>query len=162
MNLLTELLDTAHQDPSIKDMKSFIDKIAHMLFKKKGGPVTDRKRSKLPKYYGVHNAESTLTDDEGKHLMLTFDNSTDSGEFEINSLSSLMIERGSQLDQELEKFYKEHEVKSGKKLNYIMRGGKKVLREIHLGKNIDERVVRFVSDVIGTLKSNKNKEKVKE
>lgn len=156
MNLLLELLDTSHQDAEIVKMKPYINKIAGMLFKQKAGPVVDPKRSKLPKYFGITDTESTITDDSGKHLRLTFDNSTDSGEFELNSLSPLMIEKGSQLEAEIKKLYAEHEVKSKKRVNYIMRSGKKVIREIHLGKDINERTIRLVSDLIALLKLNKS------
>lgn len=157
MKLLLELLDVQYATPETKAMRPYIDKIAMMLFKVKADWVKDRKRGPEEKYLGVVHSDSTITDEKGRPLTLTFDNSTDSGEFEINSLTPLMIEKGSELDQELSKLFAEHHVNSHKKINYMLRQGKTVLREIHLGKKIDGKTVDFVKHVMTLLKSDKVK-----
>lgn len=154
MKLLLELQDLSKlkDEDKIKEIRPYLDKICALLFKEKGGPVIDKKRSPLPKYYGVADAPSTITDQRGNHIRLTFDNSTDSGEFEINSLAPLEIQEGSHLDKEIKKLYAEHEVKSAKRTNYVMSSRGPVLREVHIGQYPDERALRLVTDLIVMLK----------
>lgn len=140
------------KDPEVEKMRSFIDKIAKMLFGKNGDYVRDLKRSKDYKYYGVMNEKSHIKTHKNRHLKLTFDNSTHSGEFEINSLSALKIQYNGDTDKKIRALYRTFEIKSKKRTNYIMREGIPVLREIHLGKHIDKRTVAFVKEVIKLLK----------
>ena len=152
MNLLLELLDTTSElSPEIKAMKPHIDAIAKKLFSKKAGPVKDLKRSKDAKYFGVAHTRSNIIADNEKALMLTFDNSTDSGEFEINSLAPLNVVKGSDKDRAIKKLYHDHEIKSKKRTNYIVKDADPVLREVHLGKEIDKDTVRFVVDLLKIL-----------
>ena len=84
--------------------------------------------------------------------MLTFDNSTDSGEFEVNSLVPLMIERGTPEDHKILSLYRKFGVRSKKKTSYIAHGDKIVLRELFLGKDVDENAVRFMKAVVKILR----------
>lgn len=145
-------------DPS---SEPFVEKICKMLFIGiNAGAVTDPKRK--GEYFGVANGRSVITDQDGNNLTMTFDNSTTSGEFELNSLTPLGIVKGSALNQEVMKLYKEHDVKSSKKLGYIDKGGDLVLREIHFGKLLDENALNFVMDLLANLKhASKNKPKSK-
>ena len=160
MNLLIELLDSTSKDsPDIKAMSHYIHEISRLFFGKKSGPVIDKKRSKEPKYFGLSHVKSKLVDTKGRPLMLTFDNSTDSGEFELNTLAPMMIERGSDTDMAIKKLYRKYDVKSSKKTNYISRGGEIVLREIHFGKAIDNQTVKLAQEVYELLTGEKTKEK---
>jgi hypothetical protein len=140
------------KDPEVEKMRSFIDKIAKMLFGHDGDYVRDLKRSKDYKYYGVAHEKSKLKTDKHRHLKLTFDNSTHSGEFEINTLSPLKIQYNGETDKKIRALYRTFEIKSKKRTNYIMREGIPVLREIHLGKHIDKHTVAFVKEVLKLLK----------
>lgn len=140
------------EDPEVEKTRSMIDKIAEMIFHHKGGYVRDLKRSKDYKYYGVSNSKSVLKTDKGKHLMITFDNSTDSGEFEINSLAPLKIVKGGELDKKIRALYRTFEIKSKKRTNYIMKDGEVVMREIHMGKHIHKHTVAFAKEVMKLLK----------
>jgi hypothetical protein len=152
---LQELREELSQEvkAEYRELRPYVDKISMMLFKQRSGLVKDLKRSKEAKWLGVANTSSVLVDARGKHLRLTFDNSTDSGEFEINSLADLMIEKGSEPEKELRELYQAHEIKSKKKLNYVYNRGKMVVREIHLGKVVDEKTVDFMKDVMKVLAS---------
>src|ERR1035437_4118131 len=86
-----------------------VDSIAVMLFKKKAGIVIDAKRDKDKKYIGVAHEKSTIKDATGRTLSLTFDNSTDSGDFEIDSLTPLKIEKGGAVDKEIKKLFSKYE-----------------------------------------------------
>lgn len=141
------------KDPAIEEMRPEIDKIAHLLFHKEGGYVRDTKRSPDYKYYGVSNQRSLLKSAKGKHMMITFDNSTDSGEFEINSLAPLEIEKNGETDKKIRALYRTFEIKSKKRTNYILKGEGTVMREIHLGKHINKNTVKFVKEIIKLLKS---------
>lgn len=152
MDLLVELLDTtSSRSPDIKAMSLYIHQIARMFFGKKAGAVKDSKRSKEPIFFGLSHEKSKLKDPRGKQLMLTFDNSTDSTEFELNSLAPLMIERGSDTDLAIKKLYRKHNISSDKRTNYISRAGKIVLREIYFGKKIDQTTVALATDVFAIL-----------
>lgn len=139
----------------------FVEKICKMLFVGADiGAVTDPKRK--GNFFGVANGRSVLFDEDGNHLTMTFDNSTASGEFELNSLTPLHIIKGSDLDLEIAKLHKEHDVKSSKKLGYIDKGGDLVLREIHFGKVLDENALNFVMDLLANLRhASKKKPKSK-
>lgn len=158
MQILLELLDKALQDPDIKESKPAANRIAHLLFKQKAGPVTDKKRSKLPIFWGVAHEESTVLNQKGDKIKLTFDNSTDSHEFEINSLSPLSIEKGSELDDEIKALYGKHKVRSSKKTNYTLRGGKTVMREVHLGVVLGDHAVDLVRDLCELIRSDLSRE----
>jgi len=161
LELLLELLDsTSEKSPEIQEMAPFIHAIARLLFGTKARAVKDSKRGKEAKFFGVAHERSRIKDPKGKPLMLTFDNSTDSGEFEINSLLKLDIEKDGDIDLEIKKLFKEFQVKSKKKMNYVMQGDRYVLREIHLGKEINELTVAMVEKLLKLL-SNKP-EKVEE
>lgn len=155
---LFEAVDTTSADSeAIKGMKEHIDQIARLLFGTHGGPVKDLKRSKEAKFYGVAHGRSHLTDPNGKVIHLTFDNSTDSGEFEINSLVPMMIEKNSPEDQRIHVLYRKYGVHSKKKTNYIAHGDKIVMREVHLGTDIDENTVKFVKGVLRVLRGEDEK-----
>jgi hypothetical protein len=139
MELLLELLDTTSaESPEVKASMPSIQKIAKALFGKEAGPVKDLKRSKEAKFFGVAHEKSTFENEKGHAIKLTFDNSTDSGEFEINSLVPLQIERGSDLDLAIKKLYKEYKVHSNKKMRYLVKGDFTYLREVHLGSKAVE------------------------
>lgn len=152
MQLLNELVQLLEEKMFNQDMvdeaKPYLNKISSMLFGRKCEPVVDEKRSKEAKYFGVSNARSKLSDAKGKAIKLTFDNSTDSGEFEINSLTPLKIVQGSDLDKSIKALYKKHKVHSKKKTNYLDVDGEMVLREIHLGVSPDDAAVKLVRDAI--------------
>lgn len=169
---LLESTDIAMSD-EVKDAKPYLNRISHMLFGKKCEPVVDEKRGKEPKFFGVANTKSKIVDSKGKSIRLTFDNSTDSGEFEINSLTPLSIISGGDLDKKIKALYKKYKIQSKKKVNYLDQGGDLVMREIHLGRSPDEHAVKFVRDFLKLIKGEtvedeteeveeKPKEKVKE
>ena len=142
---LFEAVDTTSEDSEkIKGMKEHIHAIARALFKTHAGPVKDPKRSKEAIFYGVAHTRSALSDKKGRAMHLTFDNSTESGEFEINSLVPLLIQKGSPEDLKIHQLYRKFGVHSKKKMNYIAHGDGIVLREVHLGTDIDENTVKFV------------------
>ena len=152
LQFLAELLLLSEETESEVEGKEYIDQIARMLFSTTfAGPVKDTKRSKEAKYWGVAHTKSTLTDESGKSIPLTFDNSTDSGEFEVNSLVPLNIERGSEQDNKLHSLYRKMEIPSKNKVKYIAHGDKIVVREIYLGKEITETTVRFMKHVMHIL-----------
>lgn len=139
---------TSENGSAVKEAKPNLNKIAVALFGRKCEPVTDTKRSKKPIFFGVANARSRLLDPKGKGVKLTFDNSTDSGEFEINSLTPLNIVQGGDLDKKIRSLYKKFKVSSKKKTNYIDVDGEMVLREIHLGTSPAENAVKLVHNFI--------------
>jgi hypothetical protein len=149
---LTESKKVVVKDPAIEEMRGEIDKIAHLLFKKEGGYVRDTKRGPEYKYYGVSNQKSVLRSAKGKLMMITFDNSTDSGEFEINSLAPLDIEKGGDTDKKIRALYRTYDIRSKKRTNYILKDAGTVMREIHLGRHINKNTVKFVKEVIKLLK----------
>jgi hypothetical protein len=138
---LFEVLGLDHDES-----KPFVDKICKLLFKHEGGTVYDRKHGDTA-FYGVQHEESTLTDENGNKLWLTFDNSTSSKEFGLNSLTPLHIKRGSDIDLAIHKLYNMHKLKSKHKVKYIIRGKDAVVREVHLGKDLNEKAVQFISDL---------------
>jgi len=139
-----------------------VDSIAMMLFRKKAGIVVDPKRDKDKKYIGVAHEKSTLKDSKGKALNLTFDNSTDSGEFEIDSLTPLKIEKGGAIDKEIKKLFSKHEVDTKKKTSYLVKSDSAYLREIHLGAKLGRPAVKLVSDLIKILKRQEGGEESEE
>lgn len=145
---LKEILLEVKSEFIDKHEQKFINKISKLLFNQESGPVKDLKRSKTADFWGVSHQKSIFKDEKGKQIKLTFDNSTDSGEFEINSLTPLKIKKGSNLDKSIKTLYKECNVKSEKKMNYIIIDNETVLREIHLGKNISNNEVEFVKSLI--------------
>jgi hypothetical protein len=130
-----------------------VDRIALALFKKKAGLVKDLKRDKDKFYIGVQHESSSIKRPDGKPLYLTFDNSTDSGEFEIDSLSPLKIEKGDATDKKIRKLYTKHELESKKKIGYIVKGDVTYIREIHLGKVLSGSSVLFVNEFIKLMNS---------
>ena len=130
-----------------------VDAICQLLFKKKAGIVKDPKSDKDKEYIGVDHSVSSIKGPTGKPLHLTFDNSTDSGEFEINSLAPLKIEKGGKVDKAIKKLFSKHEVESKKKTNYTMKSEGVYLREIHLGKKLTRGAVKLVIDLIKLLKN---------
>lgn len=129
-----------------------VDEIAMLLFKKKAGLVKDPKRDKEKNYVGVSHSKSTLQGHDGKPLHLTFDNSTDSGEFEINSLTPLKIEKGGDLDRSIKKLFTKYEIESKKKTNYVVKSEATYLRELHLGHKLGRSAVKFVTNLIDLLR----------
>lgn len=159
LHFLAELLDLTKGGNGVESMKDNIDYIARLLFSNiAAGPVKDLKRSKEAKFYGVNHAKSHLVDPSGKSLPLTFDNSTDSGEFEINSLVPLKIERGSAQDIKILGLYRKFGVSSKAKTTYIAHGDKIVLRAVHLGKEIGEETTRFAKALVKILKGAEDEE----
>jgi hypothetical protein len=146
----------------VKEAKPNLNKISAMLFGKKCEPVVDEKRSKEPKYFCVANTRSKLLDAKGRGIRLTFDNSTDSGEFEINSLTPLKIVQGSDLDKAIKALYKKHKVQSKKKTNYLDVDGEMLMREIHLGTSPGEPAVRLVKDAIKLIRGEKVEDEAEE
>ena len=146
----------------VKAAKPHLNKIASMLFNQKCGPAVDEKRSKEAKYYGVSNTRSKLLDDRGRGIRLTFDNSTDSGEFEINSLTPLKIKEGGDLDKKIKSLYRKYKVASKKKTNYLDVSGEIVMREIHLGTSPDESAVKLVRDAIKLIRGESVEDDVEE
>ena len=130
-----------------------VDAICQLLFKKKAGLVKDPKRDKDKDYIGVNHSVSSIKGPSGKPLHLTFDNSTDSGEFELNSLAPLQIEKGGKIDKAIKKLFSKHEVESKKKTNYTVKSEGVYLREIHLGKKLTRGAVKLVMDLIKLLKN---------
>ena len=154
LNLLKEAEESADTD-SVKEAKPYLNKISSMLFGKKCEPVVDDKRSKKPIFFGVANTRSKIVDPKGKGVKLTFDNSTDSGEFEINSLTPLMIIQGDPLDKQIKALYKKFKVSSRKNTNYLDVDGQMVMREIHLGVSPDESAVKLVRDALKLIRGEK-------
>jgi hypothetical protein len=142
-SLLLELLDKED-----KESRKFVNSITQVIFGMKAGPVIDKKRSKEPIFYGVAHERSRIQDANKRSLMLTFDNSTDSGEYELNSLTPLKITKGSDLDLAIHKLYKKHKVVSTKRIKYLQVGDDLVIREIHFGKEITERTVKMAKDLL--------------
>jgi hypothetical protein len=136
-----------------KEKQVPVDTIAMLLFKKKAGIVTDPKRDDEKKFIGVAHEKSTIKGPNGKPITLTFDNSTDSGDFEIDSLTPLKIEKGGDLDKEIKRLFHKHEVDTKKKTGYVIKGDVSYLREIVLGKTLGRPAVRLVSDLLRLLKS---------
>ena len=162
MNLLKELVllresaeATSEGGDAVKEAKPNLNKISMALFGKKCEPVVDEKRSKKAIFYGVANTRSKVLDAKGKGIKLTFDNSTDSGEFEINSLTPLKIVQGSDLDKLINKLYKKFKISSKKKVNYLDVDGEMVIREIHLGVSPTESAVKLVRDVLKLIRGEK-------
>ena len=122
----------------------WVDKIADALFGIPTGPVVDKKRSPDPIFNGVDNKRSRLSTPNGKPLWLTFDNSTDSGEYEINSLVPLRVERGTEVDLKIHRLYKALKVRSKKRVEYVDLDGKTYLRELYLGENPNEASLKLV------------------
>jgi hypothetical protein len=135
-----------------------VDAIAMMLFKKKAGIVIDAKRDKDKQYLGVAHERSTIKGSTGKPLHLTFDNSTDSGDFEIDSLTPLKIEKGGAIDKEIKKLFSKHEVDTKKKTGYVVKSDVAYLREIHLGTKLGRPAVRLVADLIKIIKKSEGGE----
>lgn len=129
-----------------------VDDIAMMLFKKKAGIITDPKRDKDKKYIGVSNEKSSIKGPTGKALNLSFDNSTDSGEFEIDSLTPLKIEKGGPVDKAIKKLFSKHEVDSNVKTGYLVKSDASYLREVGLGKKLGRSAVKLVSDLMKIIK----------
>jgi len=125
-----------------------IDKIALILFKEKAGIVKDTKRDSTEVFIGVANTVSLIKGFNDKNLRLTFDNSTDSGEFEIDSLVPLKILKGSDIDKKIRRLIKIHEIKSKKKIGYIVKGEGTYVRELHLGKKIGDSTVAFIEAIV--------------
>jgi hypothetical protein len=149
LTLLKESAEaTSEGGDAVKEAKPNLNKISMALFGRKCEPVVDEKRSKKAIFFGVSNTRSKILDAKGRGIKLTFDNSTDSGEFEINSLTPLKIVQGSDLDKHLNKLYKKFKVASKKKINYLDVDGEMVLREIHLGVSPSENAVKLVRDAL--------------
>jgi hypothetical protein len=147
---LQELLEAAKE----KEIKvEPIDMIAILLFGKKSGPVKDLKRSKDAIFLGVSSEKSNLKDLDGKPLVLTFDNSTDSGEFEIDPLTSLKIEKGTEIDKSLRSLYHKYSITSKKKIGYISKDDKIYVRELHLGKELTKSTAKMVREALQILKT---------
>lgn len=154
MDLLQTLLETIEEKSKEDEKLLPIDKIAIALFNKKAGPVKDLKRSKDAEFLGVSHTRSLIAGPDGKRLSLTFDNSTDSGEFEINSLTPMNITRGSDKDKQIKKLYTKHGVESKKKIGYTTKDDDEtVVREVHLGKMLSKNAVKFVHELISILKA---------
>lgn len=130
-----------------------IDAIAMMLFRKKAGIIKDPKRDKDKDYLGVAHEKSTLKANNGKSISLTFDNSTDSEEFEIDSLTPLKIEKGSSEDKQIKKLFLKHEIDTKKKVGYIVKSDVSYVREIYLGKKLGRQAVKLVTDLLKIIKS---------
>lgn len=170
LSLLKELtlLKEAKEEKSpemtdeVKEAKPHLNKIAGMLFGKKCEPVVDEKRGKEAKFFGVANTRSKLLDSKGRGIRLTFDNSTDSGEFEINSLTPLKIVQGGDLDKAIKALYKKHKVQSKKKTNYLDVDGEMLMREIHLGRSPGETAVRLVKDALKLIRGEKVEDEAEE
>lgn len=163
LTLLSEAVEaTSEKSDIVKAAKPHLNKISSMLFGQKCGPVVDAKRGKEAKFFGVANARSKLLDSKGRGIKLTFDNSTDSGEFEINSLTPLKIVRGGDLDKKIKALYKRHKVESKKKTNYLDVDGDMVLREIHLGVSPNEHAIKLVRDVLKLIRGEKLEDESKE
>lgn len=138
LSLLNELLGS--KALSAATSKPYIDKICKLLFKTEGVASGS--------HYGVVNRQSTLVTPKGDYLTLTFDNSNSQGEYELNSLTPLGIEKDSETVKELMKMYEEHEVKSKAKLKFVSKGGKTLLRGVNFGRELDERGLRMMQDML--------------
>ena len=139
LELLQELLNTKEDK-----RKPYIDKICKLLFMREG--------AKHPGgTYGVFQADSTIANAKGEKLKLSFNDDNPHSEYVLASLSSLGIEKGSGLCNELFMLYKEHRVKSAIELTFVQKHGKTVLRGVSLGTNIDERSLRFIGDLKANL-----------
>jgi len=130
-----------------------VDSISMMLFNQKAGIVKDVKRDKDKTYVGVAHEKSTVKDTNGKPLHLTFDNSTDSGEFEIDSLTPLKLVKGDDVDRAIKKLFVKYEVETKKKVGYVVKGDETYLRELHLGKKLGKPAVRLVGEFLKIIKS---------
>lgn len=139
-----------------------VDEIAMLLFKKRAGIVKDAKRDKDKDYLGVAHHKSTLKGRDGKHLHLTFDNSTDSGEFEIDSLTPLKIEKGGEVDRAIKKLFSKHDLDTKKKVGYVVKSDAAYVREIHLGKKLGRPAVKLVGDLLKLLRGSAKPEKSEE
>jgi hypothetical protein len=149
---LLESVDTTSIDSdNIKSMREDIDHCAKLIFGIHAGPVKDSKRSKEAIFFGVAHQKSNLADSRGKSVYLTFDNSTDTKEFEINSLVPLLIERGTPEDREILALFRKYDIKSKKKTSYIAHGDQIVLREVNVGKQITSNTVKFVKALMRVL-----------
>lgn len=133
-----------------------VDVISMMLFKKKSGIITDPKRDKNKKYVGVSNERSVIKDVNGKSIRLTFDNSTDSGEFEIDSLTPLKIEKGGAIDKSIKKLFTKHELDTKKTVGYLVKGDTSYIREIHLGEKLGRSAEKLVTDLLKILRGSSN------
>lgn len=129
-----------------------IDAIAMALFRKKAGIVKDPKRDKDKDYLGVSHEKSVIKGSNGKPINLTFDNSTDSGEFEIDSLTPLKIEKGGPIDSQIKKLFLKHEIDTKKKMGYIVKSDVSYLREITLGSKLGRSAEKLVIDLLKILK----------
>lgn len=159
LTLLKESAEaTSESGDAVKEAKPNLNKISMALFGRKCEPVVDEKRSKKAIFFGVANTKSKILDEKGRGIKLTFDNSTDSGEFEINSLTPLKIVQGSDLDKHLNKLYKKFKVASKKKINYLDVDGEMLLREIHLGVSPTENAVKLVRDALKLIRGEKPSE----
>lgn len=126
---------------SVKDGKPFIDKICKLLFRAEG-------EEQGKGAYGIVNKAATLCDKDGVPLKLSFDNSNAQKEFELNSLTPLGIEKDSETAKELERMYREHGVTSKAGLKFVTKGSKTVLRGVNFGKQVNEKVLRMVQDML--------------
>lgn len=129
-----------------------IDQIAQLLFKKRAGIVKDPKRDKDKTFLGVSHEKSTVKGALDKHLFLTFDNSTDSGEFELNSLTPLKIVKGDDTDRAIKKLFVKHELDVKTGMGYVVKGDATYLRELRLGKKLGKQAVHLVGDFIKVIK----------
>ena len=136
-----------------------VDSIAMMLFKQKAGLVKDPKRDKKKDYLGVSHQKSTIKTAEGRQLFLTFDNSTDSGEFEIDSLTPLKIEKGGDIDKQIKKLFTKYELETKSSTGYVVKSDVSYLREISLGKKLGHPAVKLVSSLIKILKQDGSSDK---
>lgn len=141
-----KLVELFESDSSDKKPSVPVDQIAMLLFRQKAGKVTDPKR-KGEEFIGVSHGISVFKIND-KPVRLTFDNSTSSGEFEINSLVPFQIERGSDKDELIKKYYKKKKIDSKKRFGYIVKDDTSYLREIHLGKELTADTVKFVADLV--------------
>jgi hypothetical protein len=137
--LLNELIEPKNK--AVEEMRPFLEKICKLIFMQAGSYSSGT-------HFGVINQKSQITDPKGNYLDLTFDNSNAQGEYELNSLTALCIEKDSPTVDELVKMYKEHEVKSAAKLKFITKQGQTLLRGINFGTVIDEKVLRMIQDVM--------------
>lgn len=128
-----------------------VDAIAMMLFREKAGIIKDPKRDKDKNYLGVSHTKSTIKGPGGKALFLTFDNSTDSGGFEIDSFTPLKIEKGDDLDRAIKKLFDKHELTRGS--GYVVKSDATYLRELALGKKLGRPAVKLVADIIKLFKA---------
>lgn len=144
MKLLQELKaieQKLRHHKKIDESKPFIDKICKLLFRREGEYTATT-------HYGVINKQSTLCDKNGSPMMLSFDNSNAQQEFELNSLTPLGVEKDSDSAKEIERMYREHGVTSKAGLKFVSKNGKMVLRGVNFGKQVDEKVLRMVQDML--------------